>query len=89
MHMLLIELAWTIFSSTDNIILSTFVSTKMASVYVIYNMIFSALNTLLNAVYTSINYLLGQAFHENIKKYEILHDNFTSIFLGGMTILCL
>ena len=81
------ELAWTIFSSTDNIILSTFVSTKMASVYVIYNMIFSALNTLLNAVYTSINYLLGQAFHENIKKYEILHDNFTSIFLGGMTIL--
>ena len=59
----------------------------MASVYVIYNMIFSALNTLLNAVYTSINYLLGQAFHENIKKYEILHDNFTSIFLGGMTIL--
>lgn len=80
------ELAWTVFSSTDNIILSVFVSTQAASVYTIYNMVFNALNTLLSSIYSSVNYMLGQAYHESLKKYEMLHDNFTSVFLGGMTV---
>ena len=80
------EVAWTIFSSTDMIVLSTFVSTQMSSVYGIYNMIFSSINVLLNAVYNSVKYLLGQSFYENREKYEKFHDAFTTIFLGLMTI---
>ena len=38
---ILTEICWTIFSSTDMIVLSTFVSTQISSVYGIYNMIFS------------------------------------------------
>lgn len=81
------EAAWTLFSSTDMIVLSVFVDTKMSSVYYVYNMIFSGLNLLLNAVYSSINYLLGQAYHDSIKKYEQIHDSFMSVFVGGMTVL--
>lgn len=81
------EIAWTMFSSTDMIVLSIFMSTKMSSVYGVYNMIFSNLNVLLNAVYTSVNYVLGQTYHEDIRKYAKLHDAYTSIFLGGMTVL--
>lgn len=81
------EIAWTVFSSTDMIILSMFVSTKASSVYYIYNMVFSALNVLLNSIYSNVNYLLGQTYHESIKKYESYHDAFMSIFVGGMTIL--
>lgn len=81
------ELAWTIFSSTDMIVLSTVISTKLSSVYTIYNMVFSSINSLLNAVYSSVIYILGQSFHESKEKYIVLHDAFTSIFLGTMTIL--
>lgn len=81
------EIAWTIFSSTDMIVLSTFVSTKLSSVYSVYNLVFSNLNLLLNSVYSSISYVLGQTFHEDRKKYVLYHNAFTSIFMGGMTIL--
>lgn len=81
------EIAWTLFSSTGMIVLSTFISTQIASVYSIYNMVFTSLNVLLNAIYSSVVYILGQAYHQNKRKYEKIHDAFTSIFLGSMTIL--
>ena len=81
------EIAWTLFSSTDMIVLSTFISTQLSSVYAIYNMVFTSLNVLLNAVYSSLVYILGQTFHEDIEKYKKVHDVFTSIFLGAMTIM--
>lgn len=81
----LTEIAWTIFSSTDLIILSIFVSTSMSSVYSTYNMIFVSLNGLLNSVYWALNYNLGQTYHTDIEKYKKLHDKYNSIFVGGMT----
>lgn len=81
----LTEIAWTIFSSTDLIVLSIFVSTSMSSVYSTYNMIFVALNGLLNSVYWALNYNLGQTYHTDIEIYKKLHDKFNSIFIGGMT----
>lgn len=83
----LTEITWAIFSSTDMIVLSMFVSTKVSSVYSIYSMVFSNLNALLNVVYHSISYVLGQAYHEDMNKYEKLHDAYTSFFLGTMTVL--
>ena len=81
------EIAWTMFSSTDMIVLSIFMSTKISSVYGVYNMVFSNLNVLLNAVYMSVNYMLGQTYHEDIEKYVKIHDVYTSVFMGGMTVL--
>lgn len=84
---IIIEIAWTIFSSTDMILLSVFVSTQMSSVYSVYNLPFVALNSLLNAVYCALNYNLGITYHENLQKYMKVHDMFNSLFVGGMTIL--
>lgn len=84
---IIIEIAWTIFSSTDMILLSIFVSTEMSSVYTVYNLPFVALNSLLNAVYCALSYNLGITYHENLKKYIKVHDIFNSLFVGGMTIL--
>lgn len=81
------EVAWTVFSSTGMIVLSTFVDTKLASVYAVYNLITNSLNSLWNAVYSSLTYVLGQAFHKDREHYLKLHDGFTSVFFGGMTIL--
>lgn len=82
---IIIEICWTIFSSTDMIILSTFVSTQLSSVYSIYNLIFLNVSFLVNAVFTSVTYLLGRTFHENREKYIKLHDAYNSIFFGIMT----
>lgn len=81
------EVAWTVFSSTDVIVLSIFVSTELSSVYTVYNLVFNNLNLLLSAVFWNVNYVLGQAFHENKEKLTKLYDAFTSVFLGGMTVL--
>ena len=83
----LTEICWIVFSSTDMIILSIFTSTQLASVYSIYNMIFANITLLVNSIYVSVNYLLGYAYNDGVKKYEIMHDAFNSIFIGGMTIL--
>lgn len=84
---IIIEIAWTIFSSTDMILLSIFVSTQLASVYSVYNLPIVALNGLLNAVYCALNYNLGISYHEDIEKYKKVHDMFNSVFIGAMTIL--
>ena len=86
-YYIITELAWTVFSSTDMIVISIFISTSISSVYGVYNMVFLGINTLLNAVYNSINYALGQTYHKDIEKYKEFHDNYTSIFLGSMTCL--
>lgn len=84
---ILTEIAWTLFSSTDMIILSIFMSTQQSSVYSVYNMVFANLSVLLNAVYYNLNYMLGIRFHKNLEEYKILHDIFTSTFMGIMTVL--
>ena len=84
---ILTELCWTIFSSTDMIVLSLMVSTQMSSVYGIYNMVFSSISLLVNAVFSSINYLIGYAYHDGIDKYEKVHDAFNSVFIGIITSL--
>ena len=84
---LLTEIAWTVFSATDMIVLSMFVSTKLSSVYSVYSMIYSSLNTLLTAVSGSILYVLGQVYHESIEKYRVVHDSFNTVFIGSITIL--
>ena len=81
------ELAWTVFSSTDLIVLSTICSASLASVYSIYNMIYVALNGLLSAVFNSISYNLGQMYHKNMEEYVKLHDAFNTFFMTLITIL--
>lgn len=83
----LTEICWTIFSSTDMIVLSIFLSTQLSSVYGIYNMVFTSIAQLVNAVYMSIVYLLGYTYHDSLDKYQRMHDSFNSVFIGIMTIL--
>ena len=85
---LISEIAWTVFSSTDLIILSVFVSTTAASVYSVYNMIYVALNGLLTAIFQATNYKLGLAYNSgDIKRYIHLHDLFNSLFLCSISSL--
>ena len=81
------EIAWVVFSSTDLIILSTFADTMVSSVYSVYSMIFGSFTTILNTLYNSISYVLGQTYHKDIEQYKRVHDAYNSLFLGVLTIL--
>ena len=82
------EVAQTIFSSTAMIVLSIFISTKMASVYSVYNLVYLSISVVIGAIFDSTKYLLGNYFHEDIEKYKKIHDLFNSVFLG-LTIMCM
>ena len=45
------------------------------------------MNLLLNGIYNSVNYVLGQNYYKDIKKYVKIHDAYNSFFFGGMTTL--
>lgn len=84
---ILTEIAWTMFSSTDMIVLSVFLSTEMASVYSVYNLVYTGINVLLNSIYSNVLFVLGRTYHKNKTQYCILHDSFTAAFFGGMCVL--
>lgn len=81
-HFLLNGVAWTVFSSTDTIIISTFCGLMFSSVYALYNMIFANLNLVLAIIYNSVYFILGQVYHEDKEKYLVLHDGFESLITG-------
>lgn len=86
-YYIITEVAWTVFSSTDMIVLSIFASTTLSSVYSIYSLIFTSLYGLLNAVYQSLHYILGQTFVADPKRYVKIHDKFNCVFFGSITCL--
>ena len=79
------QVATTVFSSTDMIVLSVFCSTAMASVYSIYGLIYNNLNNLLNAVYFGLVYMLGQTWSQKREQYEELHDTFDGMSMWAIT----
>lgn len=79
---LLNGVAWTVFSSTDTIIVSVFCGLMFSSVYALYNMVFANLNLVLAIIYNSVYFILGQVYHENKEKYLMLHDGFESLITG-------
>lgn len=80
------EVAWTVFSSTDLILIGIFLSTKISSVYTVYNMVLVALVGILSALYNAVSYILGKTYVEDIEKYKRVHDLFNSFFMAIITV---
>lgn len=76
------EISGTIFSSTDAFVLSTFCSLKVASVYAVYNMVFTALNSMINSINSGLIYILGQIYAKDEKEYEKVHDTYDSFYMA-------
>ena len=84
------QIAGLVFNSTDTIVLSIFCGLKVASVYTVYNMVYSALATLINIVRKSSNFIVGQSYHNNKEKFKriyLLYSSFQTT-LGGILSSC-
>ncbi|MEG0834694.1 MAG: hypothetical protein RR413_04550 [Christensenellaceae bacterium] len=74
------QIAWIVFSNTDVLLISCLLDLKAASVYSVYNLVFSAIYTLMNQVYISVGFLLGHEYNKSIELYTKLHDAFDCFF---------
>lgn len=76
------EISTVIFNSTDVLILSMFCDLKVASIYAIYNLVFSSLNTLIGQIHNGCYYILGQSFNRDKKKYVDVHDVYDFCYIA-------
>lgn len=86
-YYVLSDVAWTIFLSTDMVIISTLMNTTYASVYAIYNMVYNAISNILFKIYSSTTYILGQNYHKDTEKYVKIHDSYELCFIMIVSIL--
>lgn len=76
------EISGTVFSSTDAFVLSTFCNLMVTSIYSVYNMVFVALNSLINALNGGLHYILGQNYGKDKEHYIVIHDAYDSIYMA-------
>ena len=76
------EVSSAIFSGTDLLLLSVFCSLKVASIYAIYSLVFSALNQLIYQVHNGCFYILGQSYSKDREKYPRIHDAYDTMYVA-------
>lgn len=76
------EVSSTIFNSTDVFLISTFCNLTLASVYAVYNLVYSSLNTLLSTANGSLVFLLGQGQYEEHRDFIKLYDIYSLVYTG-------
>lgn len=89
------EISGAVFSSTDIIVLSLMCSLEIASVYSVYNILYSAISSIAAIISTSFVCHIGYEFNRNPEKYYVLHDKFECLYISTIfalvttaTILC-
>lgn len=79
------QIASTVFSSTDIIVLSVIGSTLLSSVYAIYSLVFYSLVKVIDAIYFGMVYILGQSWSKEKREYTYIHDMFDTLTHWGIT----
>ncbi|WP_418417765.1 lipopolysaccharide biosynthesis protein [Blautia sp.] len=79
-YYLIHQISFIVFNNIDTVIISIFCGLSMASVYAIYNMVFSYVGTLFNTVFISLNFTLGQTYNEDKSRYPRFHDAYKTYF---------
>lgn len=64
------EINYLITSNVDTVVLTVFQTLKTVSVYSLYNLLFSTLNSLLRVVRDSLEFKIAHLFHEDREKFQ-------------------
>lgn len=81
------EVSTAIFSNTDVFIISTFCGFALSSVYGVYNLVFTSLNTLVSTANGGLGFLLGQNHYKNHEKFLLLYETYDTIYTGVVFIV--
>ena len=78
------EISGVVFSSTDTIVLSLFCSLSIASVYAIYSMVLTSINTILGQILNGCYFILGDSFNKKKDEYIKTHDIFNIVYITAV-----
>lgn len=92
--MLLHKVGWVVVSSTDNLLISKFLNIALVGIYSNYNLIISALNTIIMQIYNAITASIGNLHaseETNTKKQEDIFCkiDFFTFFIFAFSTTCL
>lgn len=76
-----------IFSCTDTVLLSFFCNLKITSIYTVYMLIFNAISMLLSMITSSTQFILGQVYNTDRKRYVVVHRTYESLLMTVTFIL--
>ncbi len=74
------EISTTIFNNTDVFIVSTFCSLAAASVYTVYNLVYSSLTSVLTTANNSLMFILGQNQYKGREKLIYSYDVYATLY---------
>ncbi len=75
-----------VFNSTDTFVLSVFCGFKVASVYTVYSMVYSAASTLIGILRSCTGFVLGQSYYHGKQEFKRTYRAYTS---AQVTIGCI
>ena len=80
------QIAGLIFNSTDTFVLSFFCGLKVASVYAVYNLVYSALAQIMLLIRSSTGFVLGQSYHKGKLLFKKIYSVYSSMqtIVGGI-----
>ena len=70
-----------VFNNTDVLLLSFFCDFKVVSIYTIYNMFFSQVQTFITSIISGFSFALGQMFHVNRKKFLKVYNVYETFYI--------
>ena len=80
-NVLVHQISMLIFNSTDNIVLSVFCGLRVVSVYSMYTLFFSMIQSFLSTFSNGVIFTLGQAFSTDRKRFMKLYDCFELYYM--------
>ena len=81
-YVLIHQVSSLIFNNTDAIILTLTVGLKSVSVYTMYTLLLGMISTLIGTLSGSVQFVLGQAFHQDREYYKQLHDAYEVVSMS-------
>ena len=81
------QLSGMVFNNTDIILLSVLTDFKTVSVYTIYNIFFSQMQTFITSIISGFSFALGQMFHINREKFNKVYNAYETIYIMATFII--
>ncbi len=81
------QISGMVFSNTDVILLSVLCDFKVVSIYSIYNIFFSQVQTFIISVVSSFTFALGQMFHTDRDKFDRVFSAYETVYIMATYII--
>ena len=75
------QLSGMVFNNTDVILISILCDFKAVSIYAIYSIFFTQMQTFISSVVSSFNYALGQMFHTDRQSFDKVFSIYESLYV--------